>query len=97
MFFLIPHIDTANPMIIGISIMAIMAIITKLIGDVIVSLLLYFIDKYNFITDKSRLKQVVEILTGQINVLCKLTINDIYNGSDQGVVRGWNCADLQDK
>lgn len=84
-------------MIIGISIMAIMAIITKLIGDVIVSLLLYFIDKYNFITDKSRLKQVVEILTGQNNVLCKLTINDIYNGSDQGVVRGWNCADLQDK
>lgn len=77
MFFLIPHIDTANPMIIGISIMAIMAIITKLIGDVIVSLLLYFIDKYNFITDKSRLKQVVEILAGQINVLCKLTINDI--------------------
>lgn len=33
-----------------------------------------FIDKYNFITKLGELKQVVEILTGQSDVLCKLYI-----------------------
>lgn len=70
---MIPHIAIIVAMIIGIMNIKLGMIKYHIIFIYFISFL-GFIDKYNFITKLGELKQVVEILTGQSDVLCKLYI-----------------------
>ena len=70
---MIPHIAIIVAMIIGIMNIKLGMIKYHIVFIYFISFL-GFIDKYNFITKLGELKQVVEIFTGQSDVLCKLYI-----------------------